>query len=54
MKLVKTIQFKDLRPEDIEKFKVRRAARAVVFDSNKNIGILYVGKHNYHKLPGCS
>ena len=52
MKLVKTIQFKDLRPEDIEKFKVRRAARAVVFDSNKNIGILYVGKNNYHKLPG--
>ncbi len=52
MKLVKTIQFKDLKPEDIEKFEIRRAARAVVFDKDKNIGILYVGKHNYHKLPG--
>jgi len=31
---------------------VRRAARAVVFDQNKNIGVLYVGKHGYHKLPG--
>lgn len=52
MKLIKTIQFKDLKIEDTDKFEVRRAARAVVFDSYKNIGILYVGKHNYHKLPG--
>ncbi|MFA6194326.1 MAG: NUDIX domain-containing protein [Patescibacteria group bacterium] len=52
MKLIKIIQFKDLKPEDIEKFEVRRAARAVVFDNDKNIGILYVGKYNYHKLPG--
>jgi len=39
MKLVKTIQFKDLKPEDIEKFVIRRAARAVVLDKDKNIGI---------------
>lgn len=52
MKLLKTIQFKELKIEDIDKFEVRRAARAVVFDSNKNVGILYVGKYNYHKLPG--
>lgn len=52
MKLIKTIQFKDLKVEETDKFEIRRAARAVVFDSNKNIGILYVGKHNYHKLPG--
>lgn len=52
MRLVKTIQFKNLKPEDTNKFEVRRAARAVVFDNDKNIGILYVGKHNYHKLPG--
>jgi len=52
MKLIKTIQFKNLKPEDIEKFEVRRAARAVVFDNDRNIGILYVGKYNYHKLPG--
>ena len=52
MKLIKTIQFKDLGQEEADKFEVRRAARAVVFDNDKNIGILYVGKHNYHKLPG--
>jgi 8-oxo-dGTP pyrophosphatase MutT (NUDIX family) len=52
MKLLKTIQFKELEIENIDKFEIRRAARAVVFDSNKNVGILYVGKYNYHKLPG--
>lgn len=52
MRLIKIIQFKDLKTEDIDKFEVRRAARAVVFDSDKNVGILYVGKYNYHKLPG--
>lgn len=52
MKLIKTIQFKDLKVEETDKFEIRRAARAVVFDHDKNIGILYVGKYNYHKLPG--
>ncbi|MDD3940591.1 MAG: NUDIX domain-containing protein [Candidatus Pacebacteria bacterium] len=52
MKLIKIIQFKDLKPEDTEKFEIRKAARAVVFDNDKNIGILYVGKYDYHKLPG--
>ena len=52
MKLIKTIQFKDLKIEDTDMFETRRADRAVVFDNDKNIGILYVGKYNYHKLPG--
>lgn len=52
MKLIKIIQFNNFTPAEIEKFKVRRAARAVVFDQEKNIGILYVSKDHYHKLPG--
>lgn len=53
MKLLKTIQFNnDLKQEDIDKFKVRHASRAVVFDEDNNVGILYVGKYSYHKLPG--
>lgn len=52
MKLLKTIQFKDSKTEEVVKFKLRRAARAIVFDSDKKIGILCVGKYNYHKLPG--
>jgi len=52
MKLIKTIQFNNLTEEDIAKFEIRRAARAIVFDQDKNIGLLYVSEHNYHKLPG--
>lgn len=52
MKLIDTIQFKDLVEEETDKFKVRRAARAVVFDKDNKIGLLYVSKSNYHKLPG--
>lgn len=52
MKLIKTIQFADVNLKNTEGFSVRRAARAVVFDNNKNVGILYVSKHDYHKLPG--
>jgi len=52
MELLKIIQFKNLKSEDVKRFEIRKAARAVVFDSNKNIGILYVSKYGYHKLPG--
>lgn len=52
MRLLKTIQFKDLNPEDISGLEIRRAGRAVAFDSAGNIGILHVSKRNYHKLPG--
>jgi 8-oxo-dGTP diphosphatase len=53
MKQLKTIQLnKDLKPQDIKKFRVRNAARAVVFDKDNKIGLLYVAKNNYHKLPG--
>lgn len=52
MKLLKIIQFKDLSPEETNKFQVREAARAVVFDEDKNIALLYVGKYKSHKLPG--
>lgn len=53
MKQLKTIKLnKNLRAEDIQNFKVRKAARAIVFDKDKNIGILFVANHNYHKLPG--
>ncbi|QQG52770.1 MAG: NUDIX domain-containing protein [Candidatus Falkowbacteria bacterium] len=52
MKLLKTIQFKDLPAAELEKFEKRAAARAVVFDDDKNVALLYVAKHNRHKLPG--
>lgn len=53
MKLLKTIQLnKNLISEETKNFRVRNAARAVVFDENNKIGLLLVANHNYHKLPG--
>lgn len=52
MKLLKTIQFNNFSPEELAKFEIRHAARAIVFDQGKNIALLYVSKHSYHKLPG--
>ena len=56
MKLLKIIKhadlFSDHKNEDAEEYKIRKAARAVVFDDEKKIAILKVAKHNYHKLPG--
>ncbi|MFA6214961.1 MAG: NUDIX domain-containing protein [Patescibacteria group bacterium] len=52
MKLLKTIQFKNLTAEQIARFEKRNAARAIVTDNNDNIDLLHVTKQNYHKLPG--
>ena len=48
MKLLKTIKDKDL-PNG---FKVREASRAILFDENNLVPLLFVSKYNYHKLPG--
>jgi 8-oxo-dGTP pyrophosphatase MutT (NUDIX family) len=38
--------------ESNEEIKIRKAARAVVFDNDNKITILKVANHNYYKLPG--
>ena len=52
MQLLKTIEFEKIAPRELEKFEFRQAARAVVFDSEGKIALLFVSKKNYHKLPG--
>lgn len=56
MKLLKTIKHSDLFTNDkvevIGEYKIRKAARAVVFDDDGKIAIIKVVNHNYHKLPG--
>lgn len=52
MKKIKTIKFNNITEKDVSHFKEREASRAIVFDEDKNIGILYVSKYKYHKLPG--
>lgn len=39
-------------PETELGIKIREASRAVIFDDNGQIALLFVSKHDYHKLPG--
>ena len=58
MKTLVTITDKDINPEYIEKkkgsvkFRERQAARALLFDKDNKIALMYVSKSNYYKLPG--
>lgn len=56
MELLKTIKeeeaYPGTDPVKPEKWRFRRAARAVVFDDENRIALLHVSKHNYYKLPG--
>lgn len=51
MKLLKEITDKEW-PKDKSVLKARKAVRAVLFDENNLIPLLFVSKYNYHKLPG--
>jgi 8-oxo-dGTP pyrophosphatase MutT (NUDIX family) len=37
-----------------EEFKIKKSARAVLFNEEDKVAIMYVSKENYHKLPGGS
>ena len=54
MDVLKTIQDRDLELDftSTGPTKERRAARAVIFDANRNVVLLHVSKKNFHKLPG--
>lgn len=56
MKLLATIRDKDLWPnyQNLAKidYEPRFAPRAVVFDQQNKVAILYVGRYDYYKLPG--
>jgi len=56
MKNILTINEADINPESKsvskEGFNERQAARAIVLNDKKEVALLNVSKHNYHKLPG--
>jgi 8-oxo-dGTP diphosphatase len=52
MKLLLTINPINVTTKRASKFRVRKAARAVVVDKKGNIALLHVRKNNYYKLPG--
>ena len=51
MKLLEEIKDQEF-PKDKSKLKIREASRAILFDKNNLIPLLFVRKYNYHKLPG--
>lgn len=51
MNLLKEIKDNEW-PTDKSTLKFREASRAVIFDENDLIPMLFVAKNNYHKLPG--
>lgn len=52
MKTIITLNPENASDDEIANFRVREASRAVVYDQEGKIGVLYVSKENYHKLPG--
>lgn len=56
MKLLKTTKEQDIFPDAILnpqiKYRLRKAARAVIFDKDDKICLLNVSKRHHHKLPG--
>jgi len=52
MQLLKTIEFEKIAPEELAGYPVQRTVRAVVFDDEGKIALLFASKKNYHTLPG--
>jgi len=51
MELLKEIKDKEF-PKDQSGLKIREASRAILFDENGLVPLLFVSKHNFHKIPG--
>lgn len=47
-----TINPENVSMDDAKGYRKRTAVRAIVQDKNDNIGVLWVSKDQYHKLPG--
>ncbi len=52
MRILRTINPENISEADISSWRYREAARAIVIDPEKRIGLLKVTKKNYYKLPG--
>ncbi len=52
MEQLKLINPENASEEEAESYLVREAARAVVFDGERNVALLHVSKNGYYKLPG--
>jgi len=52
MDLIKLINIENVSEDEVKKYWIRNAARAIVFDNEGLIALLYATKNHYYKLPG--
>ena len=52
MEHIKTINLENVSENETKSYKIREAARAVVFDTNGLVALLHATKNFYYKLPG--
>ena len=56
MKLLASLKAKDVDLNaldfDYNSFKLRKAARAIIFDEDGRVALIHVSKHDYYMLPG--
>lgn len=52
MKLLHTFNEENASEQEIASYKTRKAVRAIVIDSDNNLGILHITNHSYYELPG--
>ncbi len=52
MKLLKTIDLKNLPDSERAAYRFRQAARAIIFNPENKLALIHNAKFEYHKLPG--
>ncbi len=52
MNLLHTFNEENASEAEISTYKIRQAARAIVFDADNKVALLYIAKHDYYELPG--
>jgi 8-oxo-dGTP pyrophosphatase MutT (NUDIX family) len=52
MKQIKLINLENVSDEEADNYRIREAARAIVFDDDKLVALLYSTINHYYKLPG--
>ena len=52
MKKIALINLENVSEQESSTYRIREAARAVVFDENEKVALLHATKNGYYKLPG--
>lgn len=52
MEQIKVINLENVSTEEVKNYKVRSAARAIVYDKDGLVALLHATKNFYYKLPG--